>query len=162
MPAAAAKYLGEGVARRWYLVANRGEAAIYADSREQKFAFVERFTDPQAHLTESELVSDRPGRSFSHSGGGVVKHAYEPRVNHHEEAAIRFARKLAEELETAQRNGRFDELVLVAEPHFLGLLRGALPPASRELIKHEVRREYAQGSPEEIRELVLRAIEAGK
>ena len=54
----------------------------------------------------------------------------------------------------------FGELVLVAEPHFLGLLRDALGPETRRLVKHEVGREYTQGSGDDIRAQVLKAIGA--
>lgn len=50
----------------------------------------------------------------------------EPDTDAKEVEAIKFAQALANKLDKGCRERSFDRLVLVAPPHFLGLLKGAL------------------------------------
>jgi protein required for attachment to host cells len=142
----------------WYVLANRTGAVIYRDSPERHFQFVERLTNLTGKIQEMELDSDRPGRAFSSAPGGQVRHSLDRRNNRHEASARRFASQIGNVLEAAYREERFNELVLVAEPHFLGLLRAALSDGVRNVVAHEVAREYTQGSDDELRGQVLTAI----
>ncbi|HEV8378548.1 MAG TPA: host attachment protein, partial [Tepidisphaeraceae bacterium] len=62
----------------------------------------------------------------------------EPRTTHKELQAIEFARVLDDYLRHAAQQEKFDSLVLVAPPHFLGLLRAELNPALASLISTTV------------------------
>jgi protein required for attachment to host cells len=77
---------------------------------------------------ESNFVSDRPGRSFDIVGGG--RHAMSPQVSRKEQEALRFAREVATYLNNAIANNEATQLVLLAAPGFLGLLRSELSDAS--------------------------------
>jgi protein required for attachment to host cells len=61
---------------------------------------------------------------------GGARHAIEPRQDPHEAAERAFARGLADRLEAAAAAGRFERLILVAPPKFLGHLRAALGGAA--------------------------------
>ena len=50
------------------------------------------------------------------------------------------------ELARADNADRYGKLVLVAEPHFLGLLRAALTPDVKLKVEHEFNREMRQGA----------------
>jgi protein required for attachment to host cells len=142
-------------------LANRSIAVLYSDGPHGKFHFEQRLTDEEGSLAESELDSDRPGRGFS-SATGTIRHALDHRFARHETEARRFANRVAARLGELQRSGRLAELVLVAEPHFLGLLRDSLDRATHATVTGEVPREYLQGSDAEVRALVLKALgEAG-
>jgi protein required for attachment to host cells len=145
--------------RRWYVVANRTASVFYAEGRFRKFHFVDRITEEQGATHEHELVSDRPGRSFS-SAGDLPRHGLQRRNTQHEEIARRFARKIAAAIEAARREDLFEELVLAAEPHFLGLLRAELTAATRARILRSVPREFTRGSETEVRAQLLRSIRA--
>ena len=144
---------------RWYVVANRVDAVFYQDSKDSKFKFVHRMKNEEGNLTEGELDSARPGTGFSSAGSGTIRHGLDRTFNHHELVAVDFAGKIANELAKHAKAQAYAELVITAEPHFLGLLRAALPASVRGLIKAEVNREYAQGSDSELYEHILRAIE---
>ena len=75
--------------------------------------------------------------------------------------AQKFAGEIAEYLSECEAQGRFTELVLVAEPRFLGFLRARLPQRLKKLVRDEVNREYTQASDQVIREKVLQALERG-
>lgn len=139
---------------RWYVIANQSEAVFYFDGVDHRFHFVNRLSNPRAHRMEQDLVTDRPGMGF-----GAAPHGLSQRISHHEAGAIKFAKKVAKSITEAFHKKRFQELVLVAAPYFLGLLRDKLPMDVRSSIKFELHKEYSQGSDDEIRDHVIKAIE---
>ena len=141
----------------WFVLANRVESVIYADKKNQSFFFIERLENKEGKKMESELVSDREGRIGS-SAGNSIRHGLEPKESKHEHLAKIFAKRIAEYLERAATEKKYDQLVLVAGPRFLGLLRSALKPNTIGLITHEIKREYLQGSDAEIKKLIINAI----
>jgi protein required for attachment to host cells len=72
-----------------------------------------------------EIMSDRPGRSFSSVGPG--RSSIEPRTDPHELEETRFAKGVLEQIEAAMGRDVADKLVLVAAPKTLGEMRKAMP-----------------------------------
>lgn len=108
----------------WILVANRARALVYEASRTKRPTRVLDIENPRGRLKAGDINSDKSGRAFPRHGTGSsdLEKAHDP-VEHEAET---FAKHLATTLEEALHARRFDELVLIAEPHFLGLLRGAI------------------------------------
>jgi protein required for attachment to host cells len=78
------------------------------------------------HLPKSgELLADRPGRTFDSVGAG--RQAKEYPTNPHRLLKRDFASKVVEKLRRAMLDGRFDRIIFVAPPAFLGDLRQSLP-----------------------------------
>ncbi len=80
------------------------------------------FEDGRRHV--GELEADRPGRASDRGGQGG--HAYAAGQDPREHAIEHFARELAKDLGRDYRKGAFTQLVLVAPPRFLGVLRAEL------------------------------------
>jgi protein required for attachment to host cells len=79
------------------------------------------FEDGRRH--SGELDADRSGRS---SGSGSQGHAYDSHLDTRQHAVSQFAKELAHDLAREYHLGQFDDLVIVAPPRFLGMLRDAL------------------------------------
>lgn len=139
--------------RHWYLVANRAGAVIYAGTLNGTFHYMRRLKNPKARLTERELVADRPGRSFSSSRSGA-RHALAPRTRYHDEVAAAFARRIGRELEHAALAGEFSDLVILAEPKFLGMLNAELTGGVKSKVRKTVPREWRQGSDRELAQYI--------
>lgn len=116
------------------VIADQGEARFYdTGGFAAPLQLAGRLTDPKAHLHDRDFKSDRPGRVFDHAPaatgrrGAVAHHGTggERRPRKHEAAL--FARQIAGELERARREKKFDRIILMAGPPFLGVLRAALP-----------------------------------
>jgi protein required for attachment to host cells len=86
-----------------------------------------------------ELKSDRPGRSVSSSRTGL-RHAIEPKHDHHKMEKHRFTQAVSGHLERASNRQAFDDLVIVAPRRSLGELRGLLS----EQVKARVQAELAK------------------
>jgi protein required for attachment to host cells len=62
----------------------------------------------------------------------------------------RFSRQLADELEAARTHNRLGQLILVAEPRFLGDLRSRLSSPTSRLVVLEIAKNLTQLTPREI------------
>jgi len=127
------------------VVADESEARFYDLERlDAPLQEVGRLTDPTARLHDRDLKSDRPGRVFDHAAGATQRRGS---VSHHatggertprKHAAAVFADRIADGLKSDRDQHRFEHLVLIAAPAFLGLLRAALPKAVGATIVAEI------------------------
>lgn len=69
-----------------------------------------------------------------------------------------FGAELAVYLEEARAEGRYDELVLVAAPAFLGVLRGQLSGVARSALVGEIGKDLVGAGREILQEEVLRVL----
>jgi protein required for attachment to host cells len=115
---------------------------MVCDSARARF-FEVRGDDPSWHLVSavsheksrskaSELVGDHSG-SRSSEGRSVHHNALAPASSPKDVEKARFAHSLGKTLDEAMRSARFHRWVLVAPPHFVGLVKKELTP---ELEKH--------------------------
>ena len=110
----------------WILIADAASAHVVTSiGKGSRLAKVDEFQLEGTTVPGRELAADRPGRSFDRAGDG--RHGMEPRTDPQEVEQERFARDVVGALEQADRRQRFDCLILVAPPSFMGLLRGLLP-----------------------------------
>lgn len=85
---------------------------------------VEQKAFPDAKKPTRELGAERPGRN--QMGRFGARHAFDNRVDWHDQAERDVARGLARLLNQRKLDKRFDSLVLVAPPRALGDIRGFL------------------------------------
>ncbi|MGB5104227.1 MAG: host attachment protein [Steroidobacteraceae bacterium] len=122
------------------VVADQAEAIFYDSSSLQAAPReVARISDPLAHLHDRDLVSDRPGRSYESVGG--ARHAIERENDPRQREAVRFARRIARRLDEARRRNEYEQLIVVAGPPFLGLMREELSGPTRRRVVHEIRKD---------------------
>ena len=111
--------------KRWVVVADQSKARIFTtDEPRGPLLELASMVNPYGRAQEQELASDRPGRSFDSQGQG--RHGMGQTVEPAEQETIRFAKEIADHLQDACNDGRCKELLLVAGPHLLGLLRKQL------------------------------------
>jgi protein required for attachment to host cells len=81
----------------------------------------------------------------------MKRHSMTREFDPKQQAAITFAKQVAERLESARRHREMDRLMLVAAPEFLGLLRNNLTSELRSMIEEEINLDVVQMTPDEIR-----------
>ena len=117
----------------WILVAERSRATVYEHQPETAGLTVKQtISNPDGRLESHDIGADRKGRSFD--GHGVVGSALEPQHTPAENVADHFAHHLAETLREGRNLHAFERLVMVAEPKFLGRLRGQLDHATASTV----------------------------
>jgi protein required for attachment to host cells len=115
--------------RNLLIVIADGEHARFVRPAEDNALHSQSAIDsPDVHKQSTELGSDRPGASF-HSGTSV-HHGLAPRHDPHALAKEKFAHSIARQINTSAASGGFDELVVVAPPHVLSEILGALDTAT--------------------------------
>jgi protein required for attachment to host cells len=141
------------------VLADQAEARFYDVERiDEPLRLAGRLTDANAHLHDRDFKSDRPGRVFDHAAtsghrrGSVAHHATGGERTPRRHEAELFARQIARELAQAQQDQRFERLVLVAAPQFLGILRSVLPKAVSARVVREVPKDLLHEPENTVRE----------
>ena len=135
----------------WFLVAESSQAKLYeVEKRTAPFVEVEAFDHPEGRLHERDLVSDRPGSDGGSVGQG--RRMIDNQVSAREQEAIRFASTLAARMDAARIAGKLEQLVLVAPPAFLGLLRDKLSKDVMARVSRQIDKNLVQQPPEVLRE----------
>lgn len=122
--------------KTWVLVAHRGGARLVLQEDDEKTCVVETIDNPEGH--HHTPPESNPG----HDGGKASRDAERPNATR-DHAAEPFARMLADKLQKGRIEGKYDELVLIAAPRFLGLLRGTLDNATSQMIRGTLDKDYA-------------------
>ena len=137
------------MSKHWVVVADQSKARIFTVADPHgALLHVGELEHPEAREREQALTSDRPGRSFDSSGQG--RHAMGSKVEPGKQESIRFAKQVADHLQTAHNEGRCDRLLLVVGPPLLGLLRENLKALSGMKIT-EIEKNLGQYDALEIR-----------
>lgn len=132
------------------VVADQAEAIFYdTPSLQAQPKEVAHISDPLAHQHDREFSSDRPGRTYESVGG--QRHAIEREDDPRQREAVRFAKRISRRLDEARRKGEYDELIVVAGPPFLGLMRKEMSRPTRERVVHEIRKDLVHSPVESLR-----------
>ena len=125
----------------WVVIADAGRCRIFETADRGRTLSEALDQDLVAdHRASRDLDADRPGRTFDRAGGG--RHAKAPRTDPHRHAQQVFAHEIAHRLQDDQ--SRFDRLILVAPPSFLGDLRAALSDRLASLVSNSVARDLTK------------------
>ncbi len=107
----------------WILVANRGGASLF-ERTGKDLKWVQDIPHPQGRLKNSDIGTDKPTRTYDRFGAG--RHTTGSEQEPTEHLAEQFAHRLADLLNKGRVDHAYAELILIADPGFLGKLREAL------------------------------------
>ncbi len=136
----------------WILIAD-GEKALYLENiaDHENPHFVVRREAEQDNPPDAEQSANRPGRF--NDGPSAHRSAVED-TDWHQLAKDRFAADLSERLYKMAHNGRFKQLVLVADPGTLGELRDNLHQEVTQKVVGEVPKTLTNHPLDEIESIV--------
>lgn len=124
----------------WVLIADGAQARVLENTGPGKgLKQVEGLDWSIEPLQAQDIVSDRPGRSFSSAGHG--RSAMEPKTDPVEYRETEFCKSVAATLDRLQQKGAFDRLVIAAAPIALGALRKAMSPAVKKTVVAELSKD---------------------
>ena len=113
----------------------------------QRLDEVESLLNPEGRLQDRELTTDANPRL--HGPGGLSAREEPSAVDH---AVEMFSKRIGGYLQKARTDRRYDRLVLVAPPKFLGLVRKELGKEVEKLVLDEVPKDLAWFNAREIEE----------
>lgn len=128
--------MDNNVTTTWVVVAHQAGARFmeHRSGFGKNLSFVSEMENPDGRKRNHELDTDRAGEASS-GGRGPSRRAMSHEHTAHEHVVEGFIKELAGELQDARAKGRFDDLILVASPQFLGGLRQALDaPTARKVV----------------------------
>lgn len=124
--------------KTWIVVANRSEVKFFSadPKRGGPVEYVSKLENPRGRLRNGDINADKPGAfGLPGTGHGSARVGPQSPV---ERVAQEFAIEIVDALTTAKSLQQFEALILIADPHFLGILRNNL---SKELARLVVREE---------------------
>ena len=132
----------------WVLVANASEAQLYAtDHVGGEMTCLQKFSHSESRAKGATLASDRPGHSKSKGAGhGAMGDPADPK----DYEADRFAAELASKLNAGRTANAYRRLVVVAGPHFHGLLSSHLDKHTHELIENFIHKDFTDCTEHEL------------
>jgi protein required for attachment to host cells len=128
--------------KAWIVVADSARARILGANKPSgsDLAELEVRYHPESRMKNGEIYADKPGRMQSMQGKFRTAAGQAPA---HELEAERFARSLAEYLDKSHHQKKFDRLVLVASPNFLGNLRNEADGQLQKAVANEINKDLS-------------------
>jgi protein required for attachment to host cells len=136
----------------WILVCDAARARLFEIRNDDPtWHAAGTFDHAESRSKTSELVGDHSGQRSS-QGLSVHHNALAPSSSPKEVEKGHFVHTLAMMLDQAMRSKRFDRWVLVAPPHFLGMLKNELTPELKKHLTLTVDKDLTQAGPRDLAE----------
>lgn len=145
------------MATTWIIAADESRARVLQVAGPDRLDEIDDLVNPSGRAQDRELQTDAEPRFNGH--GGVGKPASRstggPGSDREAQGAVEhsvrtFAREVGRYLDRARLDHRFDQLVLVAPPKFLGALRKELDKEVEKLVTDELPKDLAGFSAREL------------
>lgn len=129
----------------WLLVGNASRARLFeTQARPKTLKLLKEYLHPPSREKGEDLASDRPGHYQGEAKGmeGSTHGAFNEPTNPKEYEHERFAMELAKELNDGRTQNRFGNLMIVASPHFHGLLNQHLNDHVAKMVSSHINKDY--------------------
>ena len=143
----------------WILVANSTEATIYSALKtklSQNNAALEKikaYTNLDGREKTHDHVSDKMGNYHHKAGGqGSFVESTDPKQYEFD----RFARKLADELNKGRIKNAYQELIIIAPPHFHGMLNKHIDSHTKALVGINIEKDYVHLKSKELETTLIK------
>ncbi|MFO7603289.1 MAG: host attachment protein [Gammaproteobacteria bacterium] len=134
----------------YVVVAESSRARVYQTNLHlQDLQEITDFSHPESRQHARDITADLPGRLAATGAGS--HHAVQAKTDIKKHQADEFARQIAIYLQQALEQGKYDHLVLIAPPAFLGLLRQHLSKNVAASVRYELDKELLHASADELR-----------
>jgi protein required for attachment to host cells len=143
--------------KQWVLVLNATNARILRNLVRGGATSGDEIVLRAESRSLKDIMSDKPGRSFS-SGSAGRRSGMEYGSDPVHEDALAFARKVVEELETLRIAHAFDQLAIFADPEMLGIIRKQLPKALKAMVNAEVDKNLLHESEHDLPRIVAESL----
>lgn len=126
----------------WIVVCDGAKALILENNGDKQYPDLRtREVLGQENPPTDEQGTDRPGRAFA--SVGTARSAV-GQTDWHNQAEEKFLKKLAEKIHLAVHSGKTKELVIVAPPRALGMIRENYTPAIKQALRGEVDKDLVK------------------
>ena len=136
----------------YVVVADAGRARIFTYAA-RKLTEQESLIHAEGQLHEGDLITDSPGADVHTSSSGSARSSAEggSALAHENEL---FAKEVTQHLFNARTSNKIDDLILIAAPKFLGLLRDKLDKPTQKLVTHTISKDLTKASLDDIQQAI--------
>ena len=137
----------------WLLVGNASRARLFkTQARPKTLKLLKEFLHPPSREKGEDLASDRSGHFQAEAIGmeGTTHGAFNEPVSPKEFEHTRFAMELAKELNSGRTHNSFDNLMIVASPHFHGLLNQHMNNHVSKMVTTHLNKDYTDLDEKEL------------
>ncbi len=134
----------------WVLVADKSRARFFKAKTASQIEEIMDFTHIEGRLHERDLTTDLPGKDANKGAPG--KHSFQDKIEPKQQEAIDFSKHVARYIEDAVKENKFEQLMIIAEPSFLGMLRKQFSDEVKQLISFELDKNITTHDITDIRE----------
>ena len=145
------------MATTWIIAADESRARVLQVAGPDRLDEIDDLVNPSGRAQDRELQTDAEPRFNGHGGVGKAGSGRTggPASDREAQGAVEhsvrtFAREVGRYLDRARLDHRFDQLVLVAPPKFLGVLRKELDKEVEKLVADELPKDLAGFSAREL------------
>jgi len=138
------------MATTWIIAADESRARVLQVAGPDRLDEIDDLVNPSGRAQDRELQTDAEPRFNGHGGVGKAGSGRTggPASDREAQGAVEhsvrtFAREVGRYLDRARLDHRFDQLVLVAPPKFLGALRKELDKEVEKLVADELPKDLA-------------------
>lgn len=138
---------------KWIVVADAAQARIFHRIKQGSVLEQEHvLTHPESKAHPGDLRTGGKGEVIESTS--AASHQSDPQTSTMEKHADIFASEVAEFLRKRRAAGKYDSLVLVAEPQFLGRLRDNLDNATLQIVDKDIDKDWTQHDVRQIARLL--------
>jgi len=138
--------------RTWVLVGDGSRARLFRVGPRRDWELIRELEHPQTRAKARDLVTDREGRVKQ--SASAMRSAIQPTKPLHTIEAEHFAHSVARILESGLADNGYEQLVLVAPPHFLGLLRATIASTVAKRVELTLDKDFTALKPDELAERI--------
>jgi protein required for attachment to host cells len=138
------------MANTWIVAADSSRARFLQVAGREQLLEIGGLANPAGRMDDRELITDAHPRFSGHGGmgkpGGRATSgpgSDRQETSAQEHATDLFAKRVGDYLDKARIEHRYDELVLIAPPEFLGRLRKELDKEVKKLVADEVPKDLS-------------------
>ncbi len=140
----------------WVLLADATLAKVYERKAHSKtFKLHHELEHPEGRSKVHDLVTDHSGKYGAGSATGMFVQDHNPKDNEN----TQFVLQIVQALEHARATNQFDQLIIIALPHFYGLLEQHLSEQLHKKVVRHITKDYLHLPEKELLEKVFSAEE---
>lgn len=133
---------------RWVLVADNSHARLLS-YHYRGLDQIDEIDHPEGRLSNRHINSDGNGRT-DRSSGRSTGSDWQPSRSAKDHITDQYVKHLCQRLDSAHKQGQFDELYVCAPPGLLGQLRTRMPRQLSQCVTREIAKDLVTASDDQL------------
>ncbi|MCI5053182.1 MAG: host attachment protein [Simkaniaceae bacterium] len=133
---------------RWIVLASHGKLVTYEMKSPKEFEQIKEEIHRKASMREKHFTTDKHGETAPHAGN--VHNSAGPRETYKQLEEREYAKHIAEYLNKAHDNKRYEWLYIAMSPALLGYVREHLNKGVQEAIHKQIDKDIVNEKPDQV------------